>query len=132
MESAFIDTGPLFEFGAAQNKKYYQKANRLLTSKDYRWYSSSYVFDELMTLLVQRVPKKIASEFGLKIRESALITWIHPSQEDEEGCWQMFMQYQDKNWSYTDFMSCYLIKSNQIKWVLSFDRDFSQMGFNLL
>ena len=132
MEKAFIDTGPFFEYGACQEKAFFEKTKRLLESPQYQWFSSTYVFDELMTLLVQRVQKSLAISFGKKLRSTSLVTWLHPSLEDEEAAWQIFQSHTDKTWSFTDCLSCHLIKKHKMKWVLSFDRDFSQMGFPLL
>lgn len=132
MQKAFIDTGPLFEYGASQNKALFEKTKSLLNSAEFQWFSSSYIFDELMTLLIQRIPKKTAVVFGEKLRSTDRITWLHPSLEDEEAAWQIFRTFSDKKWSFTDCLSAHLIKKLNIPSVLSFDRDFSQMGFLLL
>lgn len=132
MEKAFVDTGPLFEFGAAENRLLHEKSRELLLSSDYQWYSSSYVFDELMTLLVQRVAKSKLVAFGEKLRTSSKLIWLHPSLEEEEATWQVFKAYMDKGWSFTDCLSFHLIKKYSLTKVLSFDRHFTQMGFELL
>lgn len=132
MEKAFIDTGPLFEFGTAQDRALHEKTSTLLQSPDYRWYSSTYVFDELMTLLAQRVPKPKVIAFGEKLRESTRLTWLHPSAEEEEAAWEIFRAYHDKRWSFTDCLSFHLIKKHQLTWALAFDAHFAQMGIPLL
>lgn len=131
-ESIFIDTGPFFEFVAAQDRVRFLKTKDLFASDQFHLYSSSYIFDELMTLLLQRVEKKKVITVGEGLRESSLIHWISPSIEDEEGCWQIFKTYTDKKWSYTDCMSFFLIQKLKIKFVLSFDHHFEQMGYTLL
>ena len=115
MEKAFVDTGPFFEYGACQDEALFEKAKGLLTSPHYRWFSSSYVFDELMTLLVRRAPKSLAVAFGERLRSTSLINWFHPSLEDEEAAWQIFRTHTDKLWSFTDCLSSHLIKKHNIK-----------------
>lgn len=132
MEKVFIDTGAFFEFFWAKNKDRYQKALSLFTNKQYQWYSSSYVFDELVTLMTKRASKADAVLTGEKVREHPLITWVHPTSEDERQCWDLFKSYHDKEWSYTDCMSLFLIKKFKIDFVFSFDRHFTQMGLKVL
>ena len=132
MEKGFVDTGPWFEFALNADKKRYQSTSALLTDTRYHWYSSTYVFDELMTLLVSKANKKKALLFGEKIRSSQMITWLHPSSEIEQECWETFKSYDDKEWSYTDCMSLLLIKKHKISLIHSYDHHFSQMGLKLI
>lgn len=132
MDKAFVDTGPLFEFGAAQDATRFAKARELLLSSDYQWYSSTYIFDELMTLLSRRTDKKRAIVFGEKLRSSRRMVWLHPSADEEEAAWHFFRTHKDQRWSFTDCLSTVLIKRYRIQWAFSFDRDFVQMGLPLL
>lgn len=132
MEKVFIDTGAFFEFSWAKNKDRYQKALSLFTNKQYEWYSSSYVFDELITLITKKVSKTDAVLIGEKIRRNPLISWLHPSVKEEKECWDLFKTYQDKEWSYTDCMSLFFIKKYKIDFVFSFDHHFTQMGLKIL
>ncbi|MBI2346834.1 MAG: type II toxin-antitoxin system VapC family toxin [Deltaproteobacteria bacterium] len=132
MDRIFIDTGPLFEFGTAQDRPLYERTRALLQSSAHHCYSSTYVFDELITLLLQRVPKPRVVAFGEKLRASTRLTWLHPSGEDEDAAWEVFRSYTDKSWSFTDCMSYHLIKKYQMHAALAFDIHFAQMGIPLL
>ena len=132
MITAYIDTGPLYEFVAAEKKDFHQRAKELLLSQNYQWFSSTYIFDELMTLFLGRISKKKIISVGENLKNSSIINWVHPDPDDDEACWDIFKKYSDKLWSYTDCMSLHLIQKNKIKKVFSFDHHFEQMGLDLL
>ncbi len=66
------------------------------------------------------------------IRELNGIKIVHVTAEVEDGAWEIFKTYNDKDFSFTDSASFYLMKELKIQNAFTFDNHFSQLGFNRL
>jgi len=89
---------------------------------------TSHIFDEAMTLIKGRLGSEIAIRTGRQLRLSTLFRLIHISEGDDEAAWEIFRQYTDKDWSYTDCSCLAVMRKLGITEVLSFDHHFDQMG----
>lgn len=89
---------------------------------------TSHIFDEAMTLLKARLGSEIAVRTGQQLRRSTLFRLVHVTQEDDEAAWEIFCQYTDKDWSYTDCSCLAMMRKLGVNEALSFDRHFAQMG----
>jgi len=88
----------------------------------------SHIFDEAMTLIKVRLGTEVAIRTGRQLRLSTLFRLIHITEGDDEAAWEIFSQYTDKDWSYTDCSCLAVMRKLGITEVLSFDHHFDQMG----
>jgi len=84
---------------------------------------SDYVFDETITLLRSRLNEKKAIEVGEAIFNSE-IEIIFMFKELFESAWQLFIKR--NKLSFTDCSIVETMKSNGIKYLASFDKEFNQ------
>lgn len=90
--------------------------------------TTDYVVDETLTLLKARGQPQIAIQLGEQFFEGQIVM-IHRLSEDEIlAAWEMFKQYADKEWSFTDCASKVVIETLGIAEALSFDEHFRQFG----
>ena len=89
---------------------------------------TSHIFDEAMTLIKVRLGSEVAVRTGRQLRLSTLFRLIHITEGDDEAAWEIFSQYTDKDWSYTDCSCLAVMRKLGITEVLSFDHHFDQMG----
>ncbi len=57
------------------------------------------------------------------------MTFVHIDVADFEAGWQWFERFQDKGFSFTDCISFAVMKRLKLKIALTFDKHFSQAGF---
>ena len=89
---------------------------------------TSHIFDEAMTLIKARLGSEIAVRTGQQLRLSTLFRLVYVTERDDEAAWEIFSQYTDKDWSYTDCSCLAVMRKLDITEVLSFDHHFDQMG----
>ncbi len=92
-------------------------------------YTTDYVLDETITLLRARVGHKPAVEFGQVILASKVVKTVPITQELWQKAWEMFIRYDDKDFSFTECTSFVVMKEMQLTTALAFDHHFTQMGF---
>jgi len=64
--------------------------------------TSNYIFDETLTLLKTRLGPSIAVQFGEKLWNQEVATLIRINEKDEDRVWKLFLQYEDKGFSFTE------------------------------
>jgi uncharacterized protein len=132
--SAFIDAGVLV---AAYNKRdeNHEKASELIMSAIKREYgtpyTSDYVFDEAVTLMLARTKKP---EFALGLGEfilgnlanktPGLAKIIRVDEDVFSDSWDIFRKYSAKGLSFTDCTTVSLMSLSRMDVLLSFDRSF--------
>jgi predicted nucleic acid-binding protein len=89
---------------------------------------TSHIFDEAMTLIKVRLGSEVAIRTGRQLRLSTLFRLTHVTEGDDEAAWEIFSQYTDKDWSYTDCSCLAMMRKLGITEVLSFGHHFDQMG----
>jgi len=134
MREIFIDTGG---WVALKHKKdsYWQKAvtlHKTLLESGVHYVTTNFVMDETYTLLLHRAGHHIAVELGEEIRGSRLVSVICISPEPEEKSWQIFKQYSDKKFSFTDCTSFVIMKQRNIWEAFTNDYHFEQAGYQRL
>jgi len=102
---------------------------RRFKKKPCKLVTTSYVFDETVTLLKKRLGFAKAAEVGKRLLESSLVEMVHISQEDFIKGWEMFMKHKDKGYSLTDCTSFLVMEKMCINEALTFDEHFRQIGF---
>lgn len=92
-------------------------------------YTSTYVLDELATLILSHREHAAATAAVDRIRESPT-TVIHPDEADFDTTCDQFARYDDREISFTDHMSGVLAAERTIEHVFTFDPDhFRTLGF---
>lgn len=91
--------------------------------------TTSYIFDETITLIRKRLDHAHAKEAAQRLRSSPSVNLIHINEDDFEAGWKWFERYPDKGFSFTDCVSFAVMKRLRIKVALTFDRHFAQAGF---
>lgn len=92
-------------------------------------FSSDYVFDETVTLLRARLGHKKAADFGQWIGQSELVKMLDVDHKVREAAWEMFVRYDDKDFSFTDCTSFVLMRQLRLTDAFALDDHFEQMGF---
>jgi predicted nucleic acid-binding protein len=103
--------------------------NRFLLEAGYRYLTTSYVLDETYTGLLMRVGHFAAVDFGERIRRTNFTQIIHINAEIEQEAWQLFKQYSDKQFSFTDCTSFVVMHKFSLTEAFTNDHHFEQAGF---
>ena len=125
--SAFVDSGVFFGAYSEKDEYHDQAVNLLEKALQGEYgavYTSDYIFDETVTLARVRA-KSIKT--ALLVGESILgsrIRLLQVNGDIFDKAWNIFKQYEDKNFSFTDCTSIALIRELQIDTMLSFDDRF--------
>jgi uncharacterized protein len=94
--------------------------------------TTDYVVDETLTLLRFRLSLAAALAWWEQINRSPRVRWEHIDNERFEKARQLFFQYRDKDFSFTDCTSFVVMRELRLTDALSTDRHFRQMGFQIL
>jgi uncharacterized protein len=97
-----------------------QNSQRLLTT--------DYIVDETLTLLRARRETNRALFLGTAFFSRTLAKLYYLTEEDIQQTWQVFRQFSDKNWSFTDCSSKVAIDNLKITQAFSFDHHFRQFS----
>ena len=95
-------------------------------------YTSDYIIDETVTLMMQKSGYRSSLAIGNAILSNRDIEIIFINPDYFAGCWKHYCKFRDKNFSYTDVASFYLMDTLNIAQAFSFDRHFIQAGFALI
>jgi len=91
--------------------------------------TTSYVFDEVVTFFNNRGHHAKAVETGRYLLDSPSLQVVHVDQELLQDGWRIFVRNDDKRYSLTDCISFVVMKRFRLKIALTFDKHFSQAGF---
>ena len=134
MKKIFIDANAWI---ALNNKRdqFHNKALRLnkkLLKERCYYITTNFVLDETYTGLLMKVGHFAALDFGERIRNSKITTIIHVTEEIEYDSWNLFKQYSDKFFSFTDCTSFVVMRQLDIIESFTNDHHFEQIGFSIL
>jgi predicted nucleic acid-binding protein len=123
----FVDTGAWFA-ALVPNDADHEAADAWLELNTGPLVTTDYIVDGLLTLLRVRGEYDRALDVGPNLLrgEIARLEWVR--QEDVEKAWEVFAQYQDKAWSFTDCVSRVIIERLGIETAFAFDEHFRQFG----
>ena len=94
--------------------------------------TTSYVFDEVVTVLNSRRYHGKAVEVGDRLLYNPAIDLVHVDEDLFFSGWKYLSARKDKRFSLTDCISFVLMQRRGITKALTFDSDFAQAGFTLL
>ena len=90
--------------------------------------TSNYIVDETLTLIRKRIGHKLAIEIGKQFLSGQIAQIIRVTPNDENSALKIFEKYSDKDFSFTDCTSFFIIERLKIKNVFAFDINFTQFG----
>lgn len=130
MNSIFVDTSG---FVAVQDKNDRNHKTaieywRRLAGEAIAVYTSNYVFDETYTVLLKRVGREAALDFGEAVLMSKAIQMVYIDEGLHELSWKIARKYADKALSFTDCTSFAVINDLAIDQAFSYDSHFRQFG----
>jgi uncharacterized protein len=123
----FVDTGAWFA-SVVPNDTDHHNAISWLATNSQPLITSDYVIDETLTLLKVRGESKRAINIGNAFFSNQLATVYYLTEEDIRLTWELFNQFSDKQWSFTDCSSKLLMQKLKILQAFSFDRHFRQFA----
>jgi uncharacterized protein len=90
--------------------------------------TTDYVVDETLTLLRVRGQHQRADVLGTKLFAGQLATVHYLIPEEIRSAWQVFHQFRDKDWSFTDCTSKVAAEMLGCARAVAFDEHFRQFG----
>lgn len=135
MSPVFVDTGA-FAALADRNDRHHREARRLLRrlARERRTLvTSTYVVDELLTLVRMRVGHAAAVRIGERLMQTRWCRIVEVSEDMRDAAWQLFVRYHDHVFSFTDCTSFALMRAMSLEEAFTFDRgDFATAGLATL
>lgn len=133
----FVDTTAFIALEDQDDKDHedalnYRESIRLGETRFRAFYTSNYILDEALTLLRLRLGHQAAVLFGEDMRRSKMVRILRVTPPVEDGSWEIFKKYSDKNFSFTDCTSFALMDQEAISTVFTFDKHFQQYGFQMV
>lgn len=130
MEYLFVDTGAWFAFLNRADPDH-QAVSELFDSFRGRLVTTSYVFDETVTLCLARLGHDTAALTGLTLLDPDVVDLFRISASDEKAAWELFLARPDKAYSFTDCTSFVLMRRLGIRRAAALDDHFRQEGFEV-
>ena len=94
--------------------------------------TTDFVVDETLTLIRFRLGLGAADAWWRQIDQSARVRWERIENDRFERARHVFFQYRDKNLSFTDCTSVAVMRELKLTQVITTDRHFHQMGFQMV
>ena len=91
-------------------------------------FTTDYVVDETLTLLRSRGQANVALNLGQQFFSGLLAIIYYLTEDDIRDTWQVFTRYADKEWSFTDCTSKFIMEKLGITEAFAFDQHFRQFG----
>lgn len=131
--TVFVDTGAFIALqdGSDQHHAAACRYQAALAAARRPLVTSNYVLDETYTWLRMSLGHRVAVDFGQRVGASRVLSVVRISSELEAQAWQIFCQYDDKTFSFTDCTSFALMRQYDLSTAFAFDHHFEQFGFSL-
>lgn len=94
--------------------------------------TTDYVCNETLTILRFRLGLDAAEKWWTQVEGSSRLRFEAIDLSRAERARSLFFRYRDKDFSFTDCTSFVVMKELRIREVLTLDKHFSQMGFDIL
>ena len=94
--------------------------------------TTDFVVDETLTLIRFRLGLAAADAWWQQIDGSARLRWERVENDRFERARNLFFQYRDKDLSFTDCTSIVVMRELKLKTVITTDRHFHQVGFDVM
>jgi uncharacterized protein len=124
----FVDTSAWFA-SIVPSDTNYPSASSWVNQNTQPLLTTDYIVDETLTLLRSRGETERAIRLGEAFFSSILTTIYYLNEEDIQQSWQVFRQFSDKEWSFTDCTSRVVMNKLDLTQAFTFDHHFVQFGF---
>ena len=94
--------------------------------------TTDFVVDETLTLIRLRLGVRAAEAWWDQIDRTSRLRWERIDAGRFESARQLFFQYRDKDFSFTDCASFVVMREIRVTHALTTDGHFRQMGFQVL
>lgn len=131
MKRIFVDTGAWYALVDA-NDPDHASARKFFRKNSLPLATTNFVFDETVTLLRKRLGWAAAHEFGNRLKISGFVGLVFVAGDDEDRAWDIFRQYRDKDFSYTDCTSFAVMDRLKVKTAFTFDSHFAAMEYQVV
>ncbi len=130
----FLDASYIIALELADDQNHQIALNHWqnLDKKELKLYTTSYIFDEVVTFFNNRNLHYKAVEIGTRLITSSIVKFIHIDEQLFFEGWDFFQKHRDKSYSLTDCISFIILKRFDINLALTFDKHFAQAGFSKL
>jgi predicted nucleic acid-binding protein len=128
MERAFVDTSAWIAHANAGDREH-AAVRSTLTAWRGRLVTSSFVFDETVTLASRRFGRAIATRLGGLLQDDRAVQLVRPTAADERQAWTLRQRRSDQPYSFTDCTSFVLRDRLGLRRVVALDADFRREGF---
>lgn len=127
MNSLFVDTSAWFAVLVSSDPNH-ERAKSWLSANRRDLLVTDYIVDELLTALRSRHENRRALEIGARFfsGKTARTEWV--TRSDVQAAWDVFREFQDKDWSFTDCVSQVVMLRLGIDQAFAFDDHFRQFG----
>ncbi|MBN3892738.1 MAG: type II toxin-antitoxin system VapC family toxin [Nostoc sp. JL31] len=125
---SFVDTSAWFASIVPSDTEH-QAASLWVNQNIQPLLTTDYVVDETLTLLRTRGETLRAISLGEAFFSDNLTTIYYLTEENIRQTWQIFRQFSDKNWSFTDCASRVVMNKFHLTQAFTFDHHFRQFGF---
>lgn len=103
-------------------------ARNVFESGQYRFLTSDFIVDELLSLLKTRNQYRRRDVVWSTLNNKAHVEMVYLTKSDLNDAYKYYDRFKDKNWSFTDCTSYHLIRSRRIPFAFSLDRHFREFG----
>ena len=131
MKTLFMDSSAFFAW-ADQASPQGAAIKALLLKHKPHLITTNFIIAETLSLITKRIGKHAGLRFGESVATSQLIRVIHIDAKTQQEGWQLYKQYQDKDFDLIDAISFVICKRLNIQEVLTLDHHFAQMTFKTL
>jgi predicted nucleic acid-binding protein len=123
----FVDTGAWFASVVPWDSDH-AAAQTWLSQNRAPFFTTDFIVDETLTLLRVRGESARATLLGEKFFKNELAELYFLQEMDIRAAWQIFHQFADKEWSFTDCTSKLIIEKLGLQFAFAFDQHFRQFG----
>lgn len=132
MTRSFVDSGYLIALEDEDDQNHVialaHWKSEMSSSRPF-WITTSYVLDEVATYFNACNLHAKAVEIGQRLMSSPSIQFVHVDESLFQEAWVYFQRHSDKRYSLTDCVSFVLMSRLGITNALTFDKHFTQAGF---
>jgi uncharacterized protein len=135
VSSVFIDTGAFYALAdSGESAHALAKATLVeLEKKQIALVTTTDVVDEIVTLVRFRLGHAAAVTLGDRLLASGWCRVVEVTDEVRNAAWQIFVQYEDQSFSFTDCTSFATMRTMELAEAFTFDRtDFLAAGFSVI
>ena len=123
----FVDTGGWFAYFVRRDPDHTAAIDWVRQNRQ-PLVTTDYVLDELLTLLKLRESHRVAAAAGVALLDRQVARLERVGEADFRGAWEVFQQYSDKGWSFTDCTSKVVMQRLSVTHAFAFDSHFEEFG----